>query len=142
MEHLNRVNDDDPTYTIPYRPEKRERHEWEDLFADIPMSASSRRTRDGVVWFLTEGTVYLPQTAARIAQHAELVGMVYDPEKARIRRARLGTGAHVWVDSSVVLPNELGRVDATAAALADAMAPDERRALAERLLDRLDGEVG
>ncbi|MGB3301772.1 MAG: hypothetical protein WBA98_03700 [Gordonia sp. (in: high G+C Gram-positive bacteria)] len=138
MEHLNRVGDDDPTYSVPYQPEKRERHQWEDLFADIPLTVSSRRVRGGGrVWSPAEGTLYLPQTAARIAQHAELVGMVHDPERAKMRRARLATGVHVWVDVNTVLPAEQSRVDATAQALAEGLPEDERRALAEKLMEGL-----
>lgn len=140
MIHLTRPDDDDPTYTVPYEPASRERHQWENLFADIPLTVTSRQTRDGVVWSATEGTLYLPQTAARIAQHAELVGMVHDPERAKMRRARLATGVHVWVDAHVTLPSELDRVDVTAAALSDAMPADERRALAEKLLGDLEEE--
>lgn len=135
MEHLTRPADDDDTYTVPYRPERREKHKWEELFADIPMSVTGRKTRDGKVWSASEGTLYLPQTAARIAQHAELVGMVHDPSRAKMRRARLATGVHVWVDKNTVLPSEQSRVDATAAALAEGMSVDERRELADRLLE-------
>ena len=139
MEHLNRVGDDDATYRIPYEPEKRQKHRWESLFADIPLNVSSRKTRDGGrVWSPAEGTLYLPQTAARIAQHAELVGMVHDPSKAKMRRARLATGVHVWVDVNTVLPHEQSRVDATAQALAEGMPEDERRALIDRLREGLD----
>lgn len=139
MEHLNRPDDEDDTYRVPYRPAERQRHEWEELFSDIPMSATARKTRGGEVWTASEPALYLPQTAARIAQHAELVGMVYDPDRAKMRRARLATGVHVWVDVSVTLPNEVSRVEATVAALADATTADERRELAERLLS-LDEE--
>ncbi|WP_336819863.1 hypothetical protein [Gordonia sp. MMO-8] len=140
MQHLNRGAEQDPTYAIPYKPEKRERHKWEEQFSNIPTTVTSRKTRRGVVWSAGEGSLYLPQTAARIAHHAELIGMVYDPELAQMRRAQLASGVHVWVDKSVTLPTELDRVDATAAALADKMPADERRALAERLLEGIDNE--
>ena len=138
MEHLTRPGDDDPTYTVPYRPEKRDKHKWEKLFADIPMSVTSRRTRNGRVWEASEGTLYLPQTAARIAQHAELVGMVYDPDRAKMRRARLASGVYVWVDKSVTLPSEQSKVDATASALAEGMTDVERRELAAKILEGID----
>lgn len=137
MEHLTRPADNDPTYSVPYEPEKRQRHQWEDLFADIPMTVSARRTREGVSWSPGEGTLYLPHTAARIAQHAELVGMVHDPAQAKMRRARLATGVHVWVDVDTVLPSEQSRVDATAQALTEGMPEDERRALAAKLIEGL-----
>ena len=64
MEHIQRVGDDDPTYTVPYVPEDRKRHRWEDLFMDIPLKME--RGLDGL-YAAAAGPLLLPHTAARIA---------------------------------------------------------------------------
>lgn len=126
---FRRVDDDDPTYSVPYDPASRQKHRWEALFLDIPMSMS----RDPRGWWLpSPGAIMLPHTAARIAQHVELAGFDLDEGRAKIRRVDLPRGAHRWQDARAAVP-DVDPVEAVHTAAAAALTPAEKAALIERL---------
>ncbi len=129
MKHINKIGDDDPTYTVPYDPESRQKHRWEALFLDIPMSMG----RDPAgVWQPSAGAIMLPHTAARLAQHVELAGFDLDPDRAQIRRVDLPRGAHRWQDVRLEVPDP-DPVEAVHVAATAALTPAEKAALIERL---------
>lgn len=134
MEHIQRVGDDDPTYTVPYVPEERKRHRWEDLFMDIPLKME--RGLDGL-YAAAGGPLLLPHTAARLAEHVELCGFG-DPDEsaARIRRVDLPRGAFRWQDVKVAIP-DVDPVDKVHTVANAALTPAERADLIERLQNDL-----
>lgn len=120
------------------------------LFRDIPRSGQWITTRDlrtgarAKVWKATaRGVITLPMTASRIAEHAELVGYVLNPELAKIKRidpVRGGksiTSPGTWVDIDVPEPppNPVHQVDAQAAELM----PSELLELRDRIDARIEG---
>lgn len=136
MRHVSRIDDGDPTYSIPYDPATRRRHPNEALFLDIPMSmAKGPHGR----FIAAPGAIILPHTAARLAEHVELCGFVLDPDAAAIRRVDLPRGAARWQDIVDPVP-DVDPVDAVHVAAAAALTPAEQAALIERLQEGLDGQ--
>lgn len=126
---FDRVQDDDPTYSVPYDPASRPRHRWEAQFLDIPITMHRLPTGK---WAAAGGVIMLPQSAARLAQHVELCGFVLDESRARIRRVDLPRGAARWQDARDPVP-QVDPVDAVHTAATAALTPAETVQLIERL---------
>lgn len=136
MDDIRKVEDTDPTYAMPYEPNNRETHQFESLWQDIPMRMS--HGPDGL-WLPTGGLDMLPVTAARLAQHAELVGYTPpDGAAAQIRRVALPRGAFRWQDVRAEVP-DVDPVDAVHVAAAAVLTPAEKASLIDRLRDDLAG---
>lgn len=130
MEPINRIDDHGDTYSVPYVPEDRKRHRWEDLFRDIPMTMS--KGPDGL-WMPSGGAMFLPHTAARLAEHVELCGYGDpDPGLAQVRRIALPRGAYRWQDVRSEMPN-IDPVDSVHTVASAALTSGEKQALIERL---------
>ncbi|WP_280305356.1 phage gene 29 protein family protein [Nocardia neocaledoniensis] len=123
-----------------------------DLFRDIPTSGHFITTRDRKgkktrIWRPTaRGAITLPATASRIAEHAELVGFVLDPDRALIKRidpirgGRSITNPGTWVDVTAPVP-DVAPVDVVAAA-SEALMPSELLELRARIDARLESQGG
>ncbi|WP_328660352.1 phage gene 29 protein family protein [Nocardia salmonicida] len=127
-------------------------HPHTDLFRDIPVSGHFITTRDrkgkkSRIWRPTaRGAITLPATASRIAEHAELVGFVLDPDRALIKRidplrgGRSITNPGTWVDSDAPVP-DVKPVDVVAAA-SEALMPSELLELRARIDAQLESKGG
>ncbi|PPJ31848.1 hypothetical protein C5E45_32675 [Nocardia nova] len=120
-----------------------------DLFRDIPMSGRWITTFDPVtqtqakVWKATaRGVITLPTTASRIAEHAELVGFVLNPDLAQIKRidpvrggkSLTSPGEWVDIDAPEPPPNPVHQIAAQA----------EHHLMPSELLelrDRIDAQI-
>lgn len=134
MEHVERIDDHGDTYSIPYDPDARDHHPWEDLFKDIPLTM----WRDPAgIWQPSPGAIFLPHTAARIAEHVELCGFDLGAATPQIRRVDLGRGAHRWQDASLPIP-EVDRVEKVHTAASAVLTTSEKADLIERLQSEID----
>lgn len=133
MEDIRKIDDHGDTYSIPYDPGGRDTHEWEDLFKDIPLTMVQDPAG---IWQPSAGAIFLPHTAARLAQHVELCGFVLDDAAARIRRVDLPRGAHRWQDTSLPIP-DADPVDKVHIAVTEALTDGEK----QRLIDRLSADL-
>lgn len=124
-------------------------HPYTSLFRDIPMSGRWITVRDpktgkrARVWRATaRGVITLPTTASRIAEHAELVGMVLDPDRAQIKRIDPVRGG-----KSITSPGDWVPVDAEEPApnpVADIAAQAEQQLMPSELLElraRIDAQL-
>ena len=132
-EPINRVGDQDDTYTIPYNPADRDHHRWEDLFKDIPLTMVQDPAG---IWQPSPGAIFLPHTAARIAEHVELCGFDLGAEP-KVRRVDLGRGVHRWQDATLPIP-DVDPVEKVHAAASAVLTTSEKADLIERLQSEID----
>lgn len=132
-EPINRVVDHGDTYSIPYNPDDRDHHRWEEMFMDIPLTAVQD---PGGLWQASPGTIFLPHTAARLAQHVELCGFDLSGTPA-MQRVDIGRGVHRWQDATLPVPESdpVEKVQTVANAV---LTTSEKQALIERLQADLD----
>lgn len=128
-------------------------HPHTDLFRDIPMSGTWITVRGpkgtkARVWRATgRGAITLPATASRIAEHAELVGFVLDPDRAQIKRVdpvrggRSITNPGNWVDIDAPEPAP-DPVTQIAAAAESQLMPHELIELRDRIDAQLENQGG
>lgn len=135
MEDIRRVDDHGDTYSVPYDPQARQHHRWEEMFMDIPLTM----VRDPAgIWQPSPGAIFLPHTAARIAQHVELCGFGAPTEKrTKIRRVDLPRGAHRWQDATLPIP-DVDPVDKVHTATSAVLTNSEKARLIERLQADID----
>lgn len=130
-------------------------HPWTELFRDIPISGQwvtvpprpGSREAPTRLWRPTaRGAITLPATAARIAEHADLVGFELNPEKALIKRIdpiRGGgsiTNPGNWVD--ITAPEPPPNPVHVVAAAAQALMPSELLELRDRIDEQLESKGG
>lgn len=134
MDHINRIDDHGDTYSIPYDPASRKKHPHEALFENIPTTMS--KGPDGL-WMPSAGAIFMPHTAARIAEHVELCGFRFDESAAQIRCVDLARGSRRWQDARAPIP-KVDPVDSVHTVASAALTPGEKGALIERLQQDLD----
>lgn len=117
-------------------------HPLADLWKDIPIAGEFVRQGRGKrkLWRRTApGVITMPTTPSRLAEHAELVGYVYDPDRARIKRldpSRFGksiTNPGTWVDVTAPEPAPSPVNDIAAQAELAKMSGAELMELSQRL---------